>query len=626
MNNIFAKVYTEKDLNNLKRLITKDISLYNEIQEIRGELAKKQKFLGAKTLVNKILNIEKKAHERGKTKTPTNTELLVLFQKRLDEGKEELIKENEIRKKEVEHLLKRLKVRSNSGVTVVSLLTKPYPCPGRCIYCPTEARMPKSYLSKEPAAARALANNFDPYAQIISRLRALEMNGHPINKLEVIVIGGTFDYYKKDYQEWFIKEIFRATNEFNKKKDSLLNKSLEELQKENETTECRIIGLSIETRPDYISFEEINWLRYLGVTKIEIGVQHLDQHVLDFNKREMSRESIAAATEIMRSSGFKFVYHMMPNLPESNPELDVQMFKDLYNSLDFHPDMLKVYPCVILKTSLLYKMFTKREYVRPKNTSGNSPNFLLSSSFPNSLPYISKTLSPASYKKLERDAENFEAIEFDYQPYDDETLIKVLASCEKEIPNYTRLIRMIRDIPATYILASSKKSNMRELVDDYQKKNGFIQQDIRAREIRDIEVDDKDFELRVTKYDTNFGSEYFLEYINKKDNDKLAGFVRLRLQSDHFDNELSKYENLKVLTDKTALIRELHVYGTVKKFGEKGDQSQHVGFGKRLMAAAEEIAKENGYKKIAVIAGVGVREYYKKMGYHLDATYMVKEF
>ncbi len=201
MNNIFAKVYTEKDLNNLKRLITKDISLYNEIQEIRGELAKKQKFLGAKTLVNKILNIEKKAHERGKTKTPTNTELLVLFQKRLNEGKEELIKENEIRKKEVEHLLKRLKVRSNSGVTVVSLLTKPYPCPGRCIYCPTEARMPKSYLSKEPAAARALANNFDPYAQIISRLRALEMNGHPINKLEVIVIGGTFDYYKKDYQE-----------------------------------------------------------------------------------------------------------------------------------------------------------------------------------------------------------------------------------------------------------------------------------------------------------------------------------------------------------------------------------------------------------------------------------------
>ena len=152
---------------------------------------------------------------------------------------------------------------------------------------------------------------------------------------------------------------------------------------------------------------------------------------------------------------------------------------------------------------------------------------------------------------------------------------------------------------------------MRELVDSKQKENGFIQQDIRSREIRDSEVDDKDFELRITKYDTNFGTEFFLEYINRKDNDKLAGFVRLRLQGDHFDQELLKYENLKVLVDKTALIRELHVYGSAKKFGEKGDQSQHVGFGKRLMKEAEKIAKDNGYKKIAVISGVGVREYYK---------------
>ncbi len=625
MNNIFAKVYNEKDLNNLKRLITKDSILYKEIEEIRNELSKKQRFLSSKTIVNKILNIEKKAHERGKTKTPTNTELIVMFQNRLDSDKENILKENNERRKEVEHLLKRLKVRSNSGVTVVSLLTKPYPCPGKCIYCPTETRMPKSYLSKEPAAARALANNFDPYAQIVSRLTALEMNGHPINKLEVIVIGGTFDYYEKEYQEYFIKEIFRAANEFKTKKDLFKNKDIIELQKENEKSECRIIGLSIETRPDYISFSELNWLRYLGVTKIEIGVQHLDQHVLDFNKREMSRESIAKATEIMRSSGFKFVYHMMPNLPESNPEMDIQMFKDLYNSLDFHPDMLKVYPCMILKTSLLYKMFTKKEYVRPKNIKENTPNFLLMSSFPNSTPYISKTLSPVSYKKIQKDKENYEAVSFDYKPYDDETLVNVLTKIEKEIKNYTRLIRMIRDIPATYILASSKKSNMRELVDQEQKKNGFIQQDIRSREIRDSEVNDKDFELRITKYNTNFGTEFFLEYINKNDNDKLAGFVRLRLQSDYFDKELSKYENLKVLTNKTALIRELHVYGSVKKIGERGDQSQHVGFGKRLMREAEKISKENGYKKIAVISGVGVREYYKKIGYYLDSTYMIKD-
>ncbi len=632
MNNIFAEVYTEKDLNNLRRLITKDELLYADILEVRKDLNEKQKWTSSKTIVKKIFLLEKKAHERGKTKTPTNSELLKYFKIRLKDGREKVSNE---RIREIERLLKRLKVRSNSGVTVVSLLTKPYPCPGKCIYCPTEARMPKSYLSKEPAAARALANDFDPYKQTVSRLHALEMNGHPVNKLEIIVIGGTFNYYKKDYQEWFIKEIFRAANEYQHKKslkDNFANKdknkdtkTLLELQKENETTECRIIGLSIETRPDYISFSEINWFRYLGITKIEIGVQHLDQHVLDFNKREMSRESIALATEIMRSTGLKFVYHMMPNLPESTPELDVQMFKDLYNSKDFHPDMLKIYPCVILKSSSLYKMFTKKEYVRRKRKEGEK-SFLLTPSFPDSLSYLSETLAPVSYKKLLKDKENFELIPFLYEPYNDDTLIKVLADSEKEIPNYTRVIRMIRDIPATYILASSKKSNMRELVDAYQKERGFVQQDIRAREIRDTEVDDRDFILRVTEYDTNQGTEYFLEYVNEKDADKIAGFVRLRIQNDFYDKELAKYENLKVLTDKTALIRELHVYGSVKRFGEEGNQSQHIGFGKRLMREAEKIAKEKGSKKIAVISGVGVREYYKKLGYHLEDSYMVKNF
>ena len=184
---------------------------------------------------------------------------------------------------------------------------------------------------------------------------------------------------------------------------------------------------------------------------------------------------------------------------------------------------------------------------------------------------------------------------------------------------------MIRDIPATYIFASSKKSNMRELVDTYQKNRGFVQQDIRSREIREIEVEDKDFNLRVTEYDTRHGREFFLEYINAREGDKIAGFARLRLQDDSFDAELKKQDNLKVLADKCALIRELHVYGVVKKFGEIGNQSQHVGFGKRLMAEAERIAKENGYKKMAVISGVGVREYYKKLGYHFEGTYMVKE-
>jgi elongator complex protein 3 len=240
--------------------------------------------------VEKIFNIEKKAHELGKTKTPTNSEILILFENRLKENLEKNLTNERI--KELRQLLKRLKVRSNSGVAVVSLLTKPYACPGKCIYCPTEVKMPKSYLSKEPAAARALANNFDPYKQMVSRLRALEMNGHPIDKLEIIVIGGTFDYYKKDYQEFFISEIFRAANEYsvptltlpevevktqNKNifnfenianygiappsgelRFSVRGTELNELQHQNETANCRIIGLSTETRPDYINFENLN--------------------------------------------------------------------------------------------------------------------------------------------------------------------------------------------------------------------------------------------------------------------------------------------------------------------------------------------------------------------------------
>jgi len=566
LKNIFEKVYTERDLGKLKNFIARDFNLYSFYST--------------------------------NSRTPTNAELSILFEKRLQGNLENNL--NEKRIQDLKQLLKNSKVRSNSGVVTISVLTKPYPCPGRCIYCPTEVKMPKSYLSQEPVAARGLANNFDPFKQMHSRLKSLELNGHPIDKLEVIVIGGTFDYYEKSYQEFFMQEIFRAANEYNfeaKKKLEIKNKSnldlnsltLLELQKINETAKCRIVGLSVETRPDWINFEELNWLRYLGVTKIEIGVQHLDNQVLDFNGRDMTREKIAEATELMRAAGFKFVYHMMPNLPESNAEMDVQMFKDLYNTKDFHPDMLKIYPCVILKTTLLYKMFT-RKIQKVKN------------------------LITGEYQEKE----------FSYQPYTDEKLIKVLAGCEREVKNYTRIIRMIRDIPATYILASSKKSNLRELVDAFHKKENFFQQDIRARQIRDTEVNLEDFSLRQTIYQTNHGKEYFLEYINIQDKDKIAGFVRLRLQDDFFDSELSKYENLKNLTDKTAVIRELHVYGKLKKIGEEGNQVQHLGFGKKLMLAAEKIAKENNYKKIAVISGVGVRKYYEKLGYHLENTYMVK--
>ncbi len=614
--NIFLKLNSEKEVGRLKRMIMRDPVYTESVMRIR-----------------KKMNNHAEAHGA----MPTNPEMLVLYDELVKEGKE-------IESSEVRQILKRLKVRSNSGVAVVSLLTKPYTCPGRCIYCPTEKNMPKSYLSREPAAARALANRFDPYKQITSRLKALTMNGHPIDKVEMIFIGGTFNYYPREYQEWFTKESFRACNNWGLKKDDhnyidtdyIKNKdkennieqenlqplSLSDLQNINESVTARIIGLSIETRPDYINALEMKYLRYLGVTKVEIGVQHLNDEVLAFNKREMTERNIAECSEMLRDYGFKIVYHMMPNLPSSDRTMDVQMFRDLYSGLYHHPDMMKIYPCMTVRGSMLYKLYTQRK--------------------------------------------------IDYQPYDDITLTEVLADCELEVKPYTRLIRVIRDIPADYIVAGSRKSNLREVVDAYQKNRGYKQIDIRAREIRDGEIDPNDFELTKTVYETAHGTEYFLQFENKKEN-KLAGFLRLRLPndksiilnclknnvianegspnwglSDWLEKSKEELGSLRILSgdlpkggggrvvctsldtiDDTlrdaALVRELHVYGTMKRVGQEGHQSQHTGMGKALLAKAEEIARDNNYKKLVIISGVGVRDYYRKRGYHLECTYMVKE-
>ncbi len=603
ISNIFENVKTEVDVAKLKRLVARDDYWRTRWIAVREKIN------------NKV---------DAKGQMPNNPELLELYNELVAEG----VASRDIK---TENILKRLKVRSNSGVAVVSLLTKPYTCPGRCIYCPTEKNMPKSYLSREPAAARALMQRFDPYKQIWTRLRALTMNGHPVDKIEMIFIGGTFNFYKKEYQEEFTREAFRACNNWRAveegrefiEKDN--NYTLEELQKINESAHARIIGLSVETRPDYIIPSELKWMRLLGVTKVELGVQHLDNGVLAFNKREMTAEAVAAGSEMLRDYGFKVVYHMMPNLPTSTPEMDVLMFKNLYDGLDHHPDMMKIYPNMVLKGSLLYKLVTQKK--------------------------------------------------IDYTAYSDELLTRVLADCESYVPNYTRLIRVIRDIPADYIIIGSKKSNLREDVDKYQKARGVQQVDIRAREIRDAEVDPNDFELTETWYETRHSFECFLQFENKKEN-KLAGFLRLRLpkkdsnynsslphslsdgalrdnsnlnpsfiQSDanwgikkwkeeslQFEKDnLSKTDAYQIddLLSDSALVRELHVYGTMKRVGEEGNQSQHTGMGKKLLARAEEIARGDNkhnlkYKKLTIISGVGVREYYKKRGFTLQNTYMVK--
>ncbi len=626
--NIFENIDSEVKVAKLKRMIMRDEYWSSRIASVR------------KKINNKV---------DADGQMPNNPELLSLYRELIEDGSatniDGSILSTHNKSSDVEQILKRLKVRSNSGVAVVSLLTKPYTCPGRCIYCPTEKNMPKSYLSREPAAARALLNRFDPYKQITMRLKALTMNGHPVDKIEMIMIGGTFNFYKKDYQEWFTKEAFRACNNW---KASVENReeikedhnyTLEELQIINEKAHARIIGLSIETRPDYITPSELKWLRYLGVTKVELGVQHLDNDVLEFNKREMTAESIARGTELLRDYGFKVVYHMMPNLPTSNPEMDVKMFKELYNGKNHHPDMMKIYPCMVLRGSLLYKWVTQRK--------------------------------------------------IEYKAYDDELLTHVLADAESFVPNYTRLIRVIRDIPADYIIIGSKKSNLREDVDKFQQARGVPQVDIRAREIRDGGIDPNDFHMTETWYETEHGYECFLQFENEKDitgNNKLAGFLRLRLPKfeiikkdfasinqelknnfakldcggacagkcvckkenttannwglDKWYKESEEYAGAHLnKIDETlagsAFVRELHVYGTMKRVGQVGNQSQHTGMGKRLIKRAEEIAMGDNeyfkkgqvekYKKLSIISGIGVRDYYRARGYRLEGTYMVKD-
>ncbi|MCK5096119.1 MAG: tRNA uridine(34) 5-carboxymethylaminomethyl modification radical SAM/GNAT enzyme Elp3 [Candidatus Pacebacteria bacterium] len=561
---LFDGLKTEKDLEALKRRILRDNVLYARFCGVRDKIYHKDNVDDNTVVWSKIkpyLGTEKK-------KMPTNAEMLVFYRALVRSGEQEP-------SRHVEQLLRKIKVRSNSGVAVVSLLTKPYACPGKCIYCPTEKEMPKSYLSKEPAAARALANNFDPYEQVTNRLRALVANGHPVDKLEVIVIGGTWSFYDNEYKQEFISEIFRAANNFLAGDDEKIKKgvqTLEELQKTNEITGARVIGLSIETRPDHIDEKELEELRRYGVTKVEIGVQHLDDEILEYNKRGITTKEVARVTELLRNTGFKVVYHMMPNLPKSTPEMDIAMFKKLFSGKDFHPDMIKIYPCVVLKKSELYEIWKQGEF----------------------------------------------------KAYTDEELTNILISVKKEIPLYVRLIRVIRDIPATYIMAGSKISNLRQIIQQDQKNNGWQCRCIRCREVRNEEVLLEDYILSRIEYETQTGKEIFLsfEHKNRKEN-KCAAFCRLRLPDKKATNDLSG--NLSVLKG-AAIIRELHTYGQLVRISEEGSQSQHRGFGRRLMDEAESIAREEGYEKMAVISGVGVREYYKnKLGYELDRTYMVKE-
>jgi len=493
-----------------------------------------------------LSSVKKRIAKRTATLCPSNSQLLKVYH--------ELVKAKRIKPiQKIKKLLITRPVRSLSGIINVSVLTKPYPCPGKCVFCPTQKGIPKSYLDNEPAVMRAIENKYDPYRQIQSRLKALEVNGHPIDKIEVRMIGGTWSYYPKTYREWFIKECFRACNEFKGKKEK---QSLEEAQKRNEKAKCRIIGLSIETRPDFINDLEIKHLRKIGATMIELGVQTTHNKVLILNKREKSIDQTIKATMLLKDAGFKVLYQMMPNLPGSSIKMDKEMFKQLFENPDFKPDLLKIYPTAIIKGTILYKWWKDKKY----------------------------------------------------KPYSKKQLIELIKSIKKIVPYYVRIQRIIRDIPSKSIVAGPAKiSNLRQVISLQMEKEGWLCKCIRCRQVKETS-NEKLFLLR-ENYNASKGKEIFLSFEDKK-RKHLYGMLRLRITS-----------------NKKAIIRQIHVYGLLLPVSEKNtlDSPQHKGLGKKLIKEAEQIVKkEFEIKKISIISGIGAREYFRKLGYRLKNTYMVK--
>jgi elongator complex protein 3 len=459
-----------------------------------------------------------------------------------------------------------------SGITPVAVMLPPRKCRhGNCIYCPS-MNVPQSYTPKSPVVLRAKALNYDSYNQVVSRIKAFGVMNHPTEKVELIIMGGTFLEYPEKFQYNFVKGLYDGLN-------GKISKNLKEAKKINENAKHRCVALCIETRPD-VCIEFIERMREFGCTRVELGVQIIDNNIYDFVKRGHKVKDVVEATKALRNAGFKIGYHIMPGLPGSNPEKDLKLFKKIFSDESFKPDQIKIYPCQVLPCSELEKLYWKGKY----------------------------------------------------KPYSPEEIKKLLFNMLKAIPRYCRVMRIMREIPLEYLVAGSKHIGIRKDVEDELRKKNVKLKEIRYREVGfNKENIDLTLKLKITKYRASGGKEYFIEIVNK--DDVLFGLLRLRLINEKgvvvndkkFSKQGSTINKLKTaVTDnnklnlKTAIIRELHVYGQSLNLGEEGKFGQHTGLGKWLMEEAEKIVKREKCKEIKVISGVGVREYYRKLGYELD--------
>jgi len=470
-------------------------------------------------------------------------------------------------------ILKRRITRTISGVSVIAIMTKPLPCPGKCVYCPGQDSQPdqkvaQSYTGHEPAAMRSINNNYDAYKQVQSRIRDLEAIGHIVDKVEIVCMGGTFLSSPIDYQEEFIKGAYEGVIG-----DKVI--SLEAAKKLAENSKRRLIGLTIETRPDYCTESYVDMMLNYGATRVEIGIQTvLDDVYKKVNRGHTTQDSIDAI-RIAKDAGLKINAHMMPNLPGSNYSKDLEMFDVLFSSPDYRPDMLKIYPCLVIKGTTLYDWWKEGEFT----------------------------------------------------PYSLDELIELISNVKQKVPSYVRIQRIMRDIPAFLIEAGCKKSNLRQLVHKRLEELNSKCNCIRCREYgiaKKFKIFDEnifeDIKLYRHDYEASNGHETFLSYENKKE-DYLVAYLRLR--------KPSEYAHRPELNDgKTMIVREVKVVGELVPKGKKprrNTQLQHRGFGKLLMKNAEKIALEDfDSNKLAVISGIGVRDWFYELGYALDGIYVSK--
>ncbi|MBI5222965.1 tRNA uridine(34) 5-carboxymethylaminomethyl modification radical SAM/GNAT enzyme Elp3 [Candidatus Micrarchaeota archaeon] len=465
---------------------------------------------------------------------------------------------------QIKKLIIKKPTKTLSGVTPIAVMIRPQDsCKWGCVYCPFTGLAAKSYTGFEPAALRSRQFNYDSYLQASGRVKQFEGGGHPTDKCEVIVMGGTFLETSQQYKTEFIKGIYDALN--GNAKDEA--KTLEESRELNEKAKHRVIGLTIETRPD-VCIPYIDEMLSYGATRVEMGVQNPDDEVYAKTNRGHKVKDVIDSTLALKNAAFKIVYHLMPGLPGSSPQKDIAMLRKVFENPDFRPDMLKIYPTLVVGGTVLSK-----------------------------------------WQK-----------EGKYQPYSAEEAAEVISEFYRYIPRYVRVMRIQRDIPAQKIEEGVKKSNLRELVEDKIREKKIEPQEIRYREVglSKLKFKNSDFEMKRFDYDASGGKEIFLSFENESG--LIAGFIRLRIPG--------KTKSVRSEIDSSsALIRELHIYGSEVPVSERGsDASQHVGFGTKLLNEAERIAKEEfGETKMIIISGVGVREYYRKQGYERLGPYMARK-